>query len=69
MHPFLVDLTNPKSNVKNAGFSQEERDGMTDFLKDGFVDSFRLLYPQKTGAYSFWAYFKNSREKNIGWYV
>ena len=63
----FADLTNPKTNTKNAGFTKEERDGMTDFLNAGFVDSFRLLYPDKTGAYTFWSYFKNSRSKNIGW--
>ncbi|XP_033228182.1 recombination repair protein 1 isoform X2 [Belonocnema kinseyi] len=62
-----IDLTNPKTNTKNAGFTQEERDGMTEFLKEGFVDSFRYFYPEKTGAYSFWSYFRNSRSKNIGW--
>jgi len=62
-----IDLTNPKTNTKNAGFTQEERDGMTDFLKAGFVDTFRLFYPDKTGAYTFWSYFRNARSKNIGW--
>jgi len=62
-----IDLTNPKTNTKNAGFTKEERDGMTDFLGAGFVDTFRDLYPEKTGAYTFWAYFNNARGKNIGW--
>lgn len=62
-----IDLTNPKTNTKNAGFSPEEREGMTEFLKEGFVDTFRQLYPDKTGAYSFWSYFRNARDKNIGW--
>ncbi|XP_001605156.1 exodeoxyribonuclease [Nasonia vitripennis] len=62
-----IDLKNPKTNTKNAGFTKEERDGMTDFLQAGFVDTFRLLYPDKTDAYTFWAYFNNARSKNIGW--
>ena len=64
-----IDLTNPKTNTKNAGFSQEERDGMTALLNKGFIDSFRYLYPEKTGVYTFWSYFRNARSKNIGWYV
>ncbi|XP_054015018.1 exodeoxyribonuclease [Hylaeus anthracinus] len=62
-----IDLTNPKTNTKNAGFTKEEREGMTDFLAAGFVDTFRALYPEKTGAYTFWSYFANARTKNIGW--
>ncbi|XP_023289544.1 DNA-(apurinic or apyrimidinic site) lyase [Orussus abietinus] len=62
-----IDLTNPKTNTKNAGFTKEERDGMTLFLEAGFVDTFRHLYPDKTGAYTFWSYFANARSKNIGW--
>ncbi|XP_014611761.1 PREDICTED: exodeoxyribonuclease [Polistes canadensis] len=62
-----IDLANPKTNTKNAGFTKEERDGMTDFLDQGFVDTFRMLYPDKVGAYTFWSYFANSRNKNIGW--
>ncbi|XP_031843895.1 recombination repair protein 1 isoform X2 [Nomia melanderi] len=62
-----IDLTNPKTNTKNAGFTKEEREGMTDFLSAGFVDTFRALYPDKTGAYTFWSYFANARGKNIGW--
>lgn len=62
-----IDLTNPKTNTKNAGFTKEERDGMTDFLAQGFVDTFRMLYPDKTNAYTFWSYFANARSKNIGW--
>lgn len=62
-----IDLKNPKTNTKNAGFTKEEREGMTDFLAAGFVDTFRFLYPDKTGAYTFWSYFANARSKNIGW--
>ncbi|CAH1635367.1 unnamed protein product [Spodoptera littoralis] len=62
-----IDLTNPKTNRKNAGFTDEERAGMTDLLGDGFVDTYRHLYPDKTGAYTFWTYMMNSRAKNVGW--
>lgn len=62
-----IDLKNPKTNAKNAGFTKEERDDMTDFLAAGFIDTFRLLYPDKEGAYTFWSYFANSRNKDIGW--
>ncbi|XP_046749793.1 exodeoxyribonuclease [Diprion similis] len=64
-----IDLKNPTSNMKNAGFTKEEREGMTDFLDAGYVDTFRQLYPEKTDAYTFWAYFNNSRNKNIGWRI
>lgn len=63
----FLDLKNPKTNAKNAGFTKEERDDMTDFLAAGFIDTFRLLYPDKEGAYTFWSYFANSRNKDIGW--
>lgn len=63
----FVDLANPKSNKKNAGFTQEERDGFTELLAAGFVDSFRHLYPDKTGQYTFWTYMFNCRAKNVGW--
>lgn len=62
-----IDLANPKSNRKNAGFTDEERAGMTDLLSDGFVDTFRHFNPDKTGAYTFWTYMKNSRANNVGW--
>ncbi|XP_066600897.1 exodeoxyribonuclease-like [Prorops nasuta] len=62
-----IDLSNPKANTKNAGFTKEEREGMTELLKAGFVDTFRALYPDLTGAYTFWSYFANARNKNIGW--
>ncbi|KYM98151.1 PREDICTED: exodeoxyribonuclease isoform X2 [Cyphomyrmex costatus] len=62
-----IDLKNPKTNNKNAGFTKEERDDMTNFLAAGFVDTFRLLYPETEGAYTFWSYFANARSKNIGW--
>lgn len=62
-----IDLTNPKSNKKNAGFTQEERDGFTQLLSHGFVDTFRHFYADQTGAYTFWSYMNNARTKNIGW--
>ena len=62
-----IDLKNPKTNKKNAGFTQEERDGFTGLLGAGFVDSFRHFYPKKEGAYTFWTYMMNSRAKNTGW--
>ncbi|XP_077292592.1 recombination repair protein 1 isoform X2 [Arctopsyche grandis] len=62
-----IDLANPKTNKKNAGFTQEERDGMTEFLGDGFVDTFRKFYPEETGRYTFWTYMSNCRVKNVGW--
>ncbi|XP_046392016.1 DNA-(apurinic or apyrimidinic site) endonuclease [Ischnura elegans] len=62
-----IDLANPKTNTKNAGFTQEERDGFTKLLEEGFVDSFRQLYPDKKDTYTFWTNMKNAREKNVGW--
>lgn len=62
-----IDLANPKSNKKSAGFTQEERDGFTSLLSMGFVDSFRHFYPDKADAYTYWTYMKNSRAKNVGW--
>lgn len=62
-----IDLKNPKNNRKNPGFSDEEREKMTELLDSGFIDSFRHLYPDLEGAYSWWSYRANAREKNIGW--
>ncbi|KAL1138788.1 hypothetical protein AAG570_008850 [Ranatra chinensis] len=62
-----IDLANPKTNTKSAGFTQEERDGMTEMLKQGFVDTFRHFYPELSGAYTFWSYFNNARARNTGW--
>uniref|UniRef100_A0A182WHJ8 exodeoxyribonuclease III n=1 Tax=Anopheles minimus TaxID=112268 RepID=A0A182WHJ8_9DIPT len=62
-----IDLANPKTNRKNAGFTQEERDGMSNLLSLGFVDTFRKLYPDQTGAYTFWTYMGGARAKNVGW--
>lgn len=62
-----IDLKNPKVNRKNAGFSDQEREAFSALLNTGFTDSFRYLYPDREGAYSWWSYRTNAREKNIGW--
>lgn len=64
-----IDLKNPKTNRKNAGFTDEEREKMTRLLDSGFTDSFRFLYPNKENCYSWWSYMGHSREKNIGWRI
>lgn len=64
-----IDLKNPKSNHRNAGFTDEERGKMTELLDAGFTDSFRYLYPTKEGAYSWWSYMFHAREKNAGWRI
>ncbi len=64
-----IDLKNPKSNRRNAGFTDEERDKMTELLDAGFTDSFRSLYPEKEGCYSWWSYMFHAREKNAGWRI
>ena len=63
----ISDLKNPKNNKKTAGFTKEEREGFSTLLKEGFFDSFRELYPDQEGAYTFWAYFMNNRAKDTGW--
>ncbi|KAH8251189.1 hypothetical protein KR032_002229 [Drosophila birchii] len=62
-----IDLENPKTNTRNAGFTKEERDKMTELLELGFVDTFRHLYPDQKGAYTFWTYMANARARNVGW--
>lgn len=64
-----IDLKNPSTNHRNAGFTDEERNKMTQLLNSGFIDSFRYLYPDKKEAYSWWSYMMNSRERNIGWRI
>ena len=64
-----IDLKNPKTNRGNAGFSDEERGAMTRLLSSGFTDTFRLLHPEETGAYSWWSYRFQAREKNVGWRI
>ena len=64
-----IDLKNPTSNRHNAGFADEERGQMTNLLNAGFVDSFRYLYPDKAGVYSWWSYMFHARENNAGWRI
>ena len=64
-----IDLKNPKSNIKNPGFTQEERDKLTSLLDLGFIDSFRYLYPEKEFVYSWWSYRFNARKNNAGWII
>lgn len=64
-----IDLKNPKTNRHNAGFTDEERNKMTELLGAGFTDSFRYLYPDKTDIYSWWSYMFHAREKNAGWRI
>lgn len=64
-----IDLKNPKTNRKNAGFTDEERAKMTELLESGFTDTFRFFYPDKTEAYSWWSYMFKAREKNAGWRI
>ena len=64
-----IDLKNPKSNIGSAGFSYEERGKFTELLASGFHDTFRMLYPDKEGAYSWWSYMFKSRERNTGWRI
>ena len=66
---YLLELKNPKSNRMNPGFSDEERAKMTRLLSSGFVDTFRALYPDRTGAYSWWSYRFHARENNAGWRI
>ncbi|AFQ59946.1 MULTISPECIES: exodeoxyribonuclease III [Bacillaceae] len=64
-----IDLKNPKANRNNAGFSDQEREAFTRFLEAGFVDSFRHVYPDLEGAYSWWSYRAGARDRNIGWRI
>jgi exodeoxyribonuclease-3 len=64
-----IDLKNPKSNRGNAGFSDQERGKMTELLAAGFTDTFRYLYPDVTGVYSWWSYRFNARKNNAGWRI
>jgi len=64
-----IDLKNPKSNVKNAGFTPEERAKMTELLAAGYVDTYRHLNPAQEGAYTWWSYMGQSRAKNVGWRI
>ena len=64
-----IDLKNPKTNRKNAGFTDEERDKMTTLLDSGFIDTFRYFYPDDEGRYSWWSYRFKAREKDAGWRI
>lgn len=64
-----IDLKNPKTNRKNAGFTDEEREKMTVLLDDGFIDTFRYFYPDQENMYSWWSYRFKAREKNAGWRI
>ncbi len=64
-----IDLKNPKTNRRNAGFSDEEREKMTVLLNSGFTDTFRYFYPDKEEAYTWWSYMMKARERNIGWRI
>ncbi|BBB90192.1 MAG TPA: exodeoxyribonuclease III [Methylomusa anaerophila] len=64
-----IDIKNPKSNRRNAGFTDEERGKMTVLLSSGLTDTFRYLYPDKSDAYTFWSYMLRARERNIGWRI
>ena len=64
-----IDLKNPQSNRNNAGFTDEEREKMTELLNAGYTDTFRYLYPDRAGVYTWWSYMFKAREKNIGWRI
>lgn len=64
-----IDLKNPSTNRRSAGFTDEERGKMTELLSTGYIDTFRYFYPDKTGAYSWWSYRFKAREKNAGWRI
>jgi exodeoxyribonuclease-3 len=64
-----IDLKNPKSNHKNAGFTDEERAKMTVMLDSGFIDTYRYFYPDKKDAYTWWSYMGGARAKNVGWRI
>ena len=64
-----IDLKNPATNRRNAGFTDEEREKMSTLLGSGFVDTFRHFYPDATGRYSWWSYRFHAREKNVGWRI
>jgi len=64
-----IDIKNPAANKNNAGFTQGERDKLTELLQSGFTDTFRHLYPERREAYTWWSYMANARERNIGWRI
>ena len=64
-----IDLKNPKTNRKNAGFTDEERGKLTELLDSGFIDTYRYFYPDKENAYTWWSYMGFARDKNVGWRI
>ena len=64
-----IDLKNPKTNHHNAGFTDEERGKFTELLNAGFIDTFRTLYPERTGIYTWWSYLRKARDNNAGWRI
>jgi exodeoxyribonuclease-3 len=64
-----IDIKNPASNIKNAGFTVEEREKFDKILKEGFIDTFRYFYPDKKDSYTWWSYMFNARAKNVGWRI
>jgi len=64
-----IDIANPKANKRNSGFTDEERGDMTELLNEGYIDSYRSLYPEKEKMYTFWTYMANARAKNVGWRI
>ena len=64
-----IDLKNPKTNRRNAGFTDEEREKCTAMLNAGFIDTYRYFYPDREGVYSWWSYRFKAREKNAGWRI
>lgn len=64
-----IDLANPSTNRKSAGFTDEEREKFTKLLDNGYIDTFRYFYPDKEDEYSWWSYFAKSRERNVGWRI
>ncbi|AKL97249.1 exodeoxyribonuclease ExoA [Clostridium aceticum] len=64
-----IDLKNPKTNKRNAGFTDEERQKMTELLDTGFIDTYRYFYPDQEGAYTWWSYMGKARERNAGWRI
>ena len=64
-----IDLANPRTNRMNAGFTDEEREGISNLLAEGFIDTFRHVHPNREGAYSWWSYRNSARSRNIGWRI
>jgi len=64
-----IDLANPKANVGKHGFTNEEREGFGNFIENGFIDTYRLFYPEKTDAYTWWTHWANARARNVGWRI